>query len=373
MNIEVLQDYIHTFRREVVESGFKRDLDDYASSLAASQSNIVALREIAVKIQTSLDSIYGGDLPENLASLLPSGQPKPFTDVPHDENLRTLTEDTEIAQQEFFNQLNQLISQLQKQIQQNIAAIDNIEEFIRPYVSEDTRQIAADNLALLAIVFNETQTITSLEQFTKTLAAWNRVLPIYHQLLKSEPPADVRIVEIQNGSIDCIINLDVDVALDLVELFKLGFEVFAAYLSYKKMIQPIIASYHGNKKLISQEEEREALLLENIGAAVNEQIKAQHKEAKRLDKGVDGTAIPKKIEQVSNLITAHIVKGNDIKLLAVPVMDDAKDGEQDATEDQIALLREQSVAARRQLRQMPLEAKQKLLEAYGKLGEPDET
>jgi len=367
----MLQDFIHTFRREVVDPGFKRDLDDYASSLAASQNNIVALREIASKIQTSLDSIFGGDLPENLASLLPTGQPRPFTEVPHDENFRILAEDTDIAQQEFFSQLNQLISELQNQIQKNITAIDKIEEFIRPYVSEDVRQIAADGLAVLAIVFHDTQTITSLEKLSKALATWNRVLPIYHQLLKSEPPADVRIVELQNGSIDCIINLDVDIALDVVELFKLGFQVFAAYLSYKKMIEPIIASYHGNKKLISQEEEREALLLENIGTAVHERIMAQHKEAKKRDKEVDGTAIPKKVEQVTNLITAHIVKGNDIKLLAVPGLNEAEDGELSDTEDHIASLREQSVAARRQLRQMRPEANQKLLEAYGKLGEPD--
>jgi len=371
MNIEFLQDYIHTFRREVLDSGFKRNLDDYASSLAASQNNIIALREIASKIQASLDVIYGGDLPENLKNLLPTGQPKPFTEEQHAKKMRSLTEDTAVAQPEFFNQLNQLINQLKKQIQDNITAIDTIEKFIRPYISDDARRITTDGLAILAIVFNERQTITSLEQFTKTLSAWNRVLPIYHQLLKSDPPGDVKIVEIQNGSIDCIINLDVDVALDLVELFKLGFQVFAAYLSYKKMIQPIIASYHGNKKLISQEEEREALLLENIGAAVHEQIHAQHKKAKKHDKGVDGTAVPKKIEQVTNLITAHIVKGNDLKLLALPTPDEATEGELDGGEDQIELLREQSVAARRQLREIPAEARQKLLETYGKIREGD--
>ena len=50
MNIALLQDYIDAFEREVIDSGFKRDLDDYASSLPASQSNIVALRDIAEKV-----------------------------------------------------------------------------------------------------------------------------------------------------------------------------------------------------------------------------------------------------------------------------------------------------------------------------------
>ena len=272
MNIEMLQDYISAFRREIVDSGFKRDLDDYSSSLAASQNNIVALREIAGKVLTSLDLIYSGDLPESLARLLPNDQLPPFTAVPHNDGLRALIEDTEIALQEFFTQLNQFLNQLKKQIQQNIAEIAKVEEFIRPYISEDTGRIAEDGLAMLAIVFNEQRTITSLEHFSKTLSAWNRVLPIYHQLVKSDSPRDIRIVEIQNGSIDCVVNLDLNVALDLVELFKLGFQVFAAYLSYKHVTRPIIDSYHGNKKLINQEKEREGLLLENIGTVVQRLI-----------------------------------------------------------------------------------------------------
>ena len=61
MNIEVLQDNINTFTHEVVDSGFKRDLDDYQSSLPASQNNIVALREMAGKVQSVLDRLYDSD------------------------------------------------------------------------------------------------------------------------------------------------------------------------------------------------------------------------------------------------------------------------------------------------------------------------
>jgi len=369
MNIEFLRDYIYAFRREVLDSGFKRDLDDYSSSLPALEDNIVALREISAKIKSTLNEIYSGDLPEQLASLLPAGKPEPFTATLYHEALKDLIEDTEIEQQVFFAQLLKIIQQLKSQIQENIAEIENIELFIEPYIDEDTERIARDHLAMLAIVFNERETISSLQQFARTLTLWNRTLPIYHQLLKSEPPTDVEIVEIQNGSIDCVINLDVDVALDLVELFKLGFEVFAAYLSYKKMIQPILDSYHGNKKLISQEEERESLMLDNIGIAIHDRIEAQHKAAKKQDKNVDGTAVPKKIEQVTNLITAHIVRGNDLKLLALPEPEEPTKEGGEEQEDKIDALRKQSVAARRQLRQISDNAKQKLLEAYGKIAE----
>jgi hypothetical protein len=366
MNMQMLQEHINTFTREVVDSGFKRDLDDYISSLPANQNNIVALREIAQKVLADLDHLYTSDLPEGLGVLLPKKPTRPFTEVPFNENVRKLLNNTEIQQADFFNQLTQILNQLKKQLQQNISEIDNVREFIAPYILEDEKLIAKDNFAIIAIVFNEHRTITNLKEFTKTVNAWNRVLPIYHQLLKSESPEDVQIVEVQNGSIDFVVTLDIDVALNLVDLFKVGFEVLAAYLSYKKMIKPIISSYYGNKKLISQEEEREKLLLENIGAAINQKIDEQHKQAKKADDAVDSTSIPKKLEQVTNLISSHIVKGNDMKLLALPeTAETKKEGKK--LSDEKGALRERSIAARRQLRELGPEVQQNILGAYGKI------
>jgi hypothetical protein len=210
-----------------------------------------------------------------------------------------------------------------------------------------------------------------LKEFTKTLSAWNRVLLIYHQLLKSESPEDIQIVEIQNGSIDFIVNLNVDVALDLVELFKVGFTLFAAYLSYKKMAKSFFDSFFGNKKLIEHEEEKEKLFLENIRTAIQEEIEKQHKKAKEVDNGVDDTAVPTKVEQVTALVTSHIVKGNDIKLLAMPESEKAKEegktfqGEKDN-------LRKKSLEARQQFRYITSADHQKLLELYGEIKEDTE-
>ncbi len=362
MNIEILQEHINTFNEEVTESGFRRDLDDFISSFPSSQNNIVAMRDIAEKILTSLDNLYASDLPDSLDSLLPKKKLRPFTEVPHNDNLRILLENTEIQQPKFFNQLNQFLNQLQNQLQQNITEITNIKEFITPYISEEAQRLAEENFAIIAIVFKDSNTITNLKQFTKSLTAWNRVLPIYHQLLKSESPADIQIVEIQNGSIDFVVNLNVDVALDLAELFKVGFQVFAAYLSYKKMIKPIIDSYHGNKKLISQENDREKLMLENIGTAIHKQVDIQHKKAKKADKAVDGTAIKTKLEQVTKLIASHIVKGNDLKLLSLPETDEEKNKKY--SEEKNALLK-QSMTARKELRNIPTEDRMMLLETYG--------
>jgi len=366
MNIEILQEHIDAFTRDVVNSGFKRDIDDYISSLHAAQNSIVTLRDIAGKVLSALDRLYTGDLPDGLRILLTKRQIRPFTEDRHDETLRKLADDTEIQQPNFFNQLTQILSQLQRQLQQNITEITSIGQFIAPYISEEVKRSAKDHVAVIAIVFKESHTITSLKQFTKSLEAWNRVLPIYHQLLKSESPQDVQIVEVQNGSIDFVVNLNMDVALDLVELFRVGFKVFVAYLTYKKMIKPIIDSYHGNEKLITLEKERETLLLGNIATAIHRQIEAQHKKARKADKAVDGTAIPKKMEQVTNLITSHIVKGNDLKLLAMPGTDGAEGTSQGFSNERNAL-REQSMIARRELRNILPEDRQMLLATYGKL------
>jgi hypothetical protein len=368
MNIELLQEYIEIFTREVVDSGFKRDLDDYISSLPSAQSNIVALREITGKVITVLDHLYSSDLPEGLRVLLPKKQIKPFTETPHDVSLISLSENTEIQQQEFSAQLTQLLNLLNQQIQENITELDGIRTFIAPYLADDIKNIKDSNLATIAIVFKEHNTITSLKQFTKTLSAWNRTLPIYHQLITSESPEDIKILEVQNGSIDIVVNMNMDVALDLVELFKVGFHVFAAYLSYKKMIKPIIDSYYGNKLLINQEEEREKLLLENIGAAIHQQIELQHERAIKSDKQVDKTAIAKKIEQVTNLISSHIVNGNDLKLLALPESNEPTSGVNKESDEKDAL-RKKSQIARSELRNITPEARQKLLGLYGKLSE----
>ena len=375
MNIEVLQEYVDDFSDEVLGSGFKRDLDDYASSLPASQGNIVALRDIADKVLSKLDRIYAGDLPESLDSLLPSEDGMPFTAMPYNDDLRAIVEDTTIQQEEFFGSLTKLVNQLRKHVQQNNERVVAIAKFLEPYLSADRQRISSSGTATLAVVFKDKQTTGTLNEFTRTLSAWNRTLPIYHQLLRSQAPPDVELVEVQNGSIDFLVNIDVKVALDLVDLFKLGFQVFAAYLTYKQMIEPIVDSYHGNTKLIRQEAERERDMLSNIGDVVRAQIRKQHQTAKRIDPGIDATAIEVKIEHVGNVVTSHIVKGNDLKLLALP-LPDAGDAPLDDAEAKRSSLREQSLVARRQLRQIAPETHQKLLEAYGNIrqqAEPEDS
>jgi hypothetical protein len=68
------------------------------------------------------------------------------------------------------------------------------------------------------------------------------------------------------------------------------------------------------------------------------------------------------IEQVTNLITSHIVRGNDIKLLALPETTDKEAGKKQKSD-----LREASNEAKNARRLLPNEDVKKLLEAYGEI------
>lgn len=358
MNINTLSEFIELFNNEIVQSGFKRDLADYVNSLPANQNNIVTLREVANKVSLKLVKIYGSDLPESLLKLFPE-KVKPFTMTSYDIELTKLIEDKEIQLNNFFSKLHQLLSNLDSEIQQNIAEISRIETFIKPYLTSQSKIQSDTNKAIVSIIFKDKKTTTALKEFSKTLQTWNKVLPIYHQILKSSSPEEIEIVTIQNGSIDFVVNFDFNIALDLVELFKVGFKCFMAYLSYKTMAKPLIESYFGNKILIDGEKEREKELINNIGAAIKRQIIEQHERAIKTDKKIDNN-VEKKVEQVAHLITNHILKGNDLKLLSIPENIEGSDEKKIVKEE----LRSISSEVRQAMKTIPANEMKALLENY---------
>jgi Na+/phosphate symporter len=139
-----------------------------------------------------------------------------------------------------------------------------------------------------------------------------------------------------------------------------------AYLSYKKLAKPIVDSYFGNKKLIDSEKEREKELINNIGEAVKKQIIEQHQKANEKDKAIDSNA-DKKIEQVVKLVTSHILKGNDLKLLAIPEANDEEEKEDYV--DNKEELRTISSQVRQAMKIIPPKEMKALLEKYN---DPDE-
>jgi len=360
MNINTLAEIIDLFNIEIVKSGFKRDTQDYVTGLANNQNNIVTLRDIAEKTSKKLDEIYGNDLPDLLSKLFVA-QVQPFTNHPHDTDFKDLLSDTEIPLAKFFQKLNQLLTQLNNQLQQNIKEIARLNTFIEPYSKSQEEFQTKENHAIVSILFKDLKTISVLKEFTKNLQSWNRILPLYHQLLKSTSPEDIEIVTIQNGSIDFLVNIDFDVALDLTEVFKVGFKCFMGYLSYKKMAKPLIETYFGNKKLIAGEKEREKEFINNIGEAVKAKILEQNKAALKSDKQIDKN-IDKKVEQVVQLVTSHILKGNDLKLLALPAVGDEDVHEENETKKDE--LRTISSQVRQAMKIIPSKEMKVLLEKY---------
>jgi hypothetical protein len=364
MNINTLKDYIVQFNSEIVNSGFKRDLQDYVGSIPNNQNNIVVLREVANSILLKLDDIYNSDLPENMEMLLVE-KIKPFTKKPYNDNFQELISDKEIDQANFFQKLNKLLTQINNEIQQNITEIDKISKFIEPYIDTQEKTLTAEEKAIISIIFKDKKTITDLKEFTKNLQNWNKILPMYHQILLSSSPEDIEIVNVQNGSIDLLVNLDVDLAINLADIFEIGYKTFLAYLSYKKLLKPISETFMGNKKLLANEKKQEKLLIDNIGEAIKLKIEEQHKEALESDDKIEKNA-DKRIDQVVKLVTSHILKGNDFKLLALPGNGEAEENENSPNEE----LKKISMQVKQAAKSLPQAEMKKLLEQYK---EPDES
>jgi len=369
MNINTLKDYIDQFNSEIVDSELKRDLQDYVSSLPNNQNNIVVLREVAEKIYNKLSDIYRSDLPDNLKMLLVE-EIRPFTETAYDEQLKDLISDEKIDQAQFFQKLNQLVTQLNNAIQQNITEITKIKKFITPYIETQEDVLTTKEKAIISIIFKDKKTITELNKFTKNLQHWNRTLPVYHQLISSTPPEDIEIITVQNGSIDFLVNINVDLAINLTDIFKVGFKAFLTYLSYKKKIKPIVDGYLGNRKLIASEKEREKLLIDNIGESIKLRLTEQHNEAIEEDKKIDKNSINKKINEVVKLVTFHILRGNDFKLLALPETVEIEEEETEIVNKEE--LKKISIQVEQAVKSLPQEEMKKLLEQYKEPEENDE-
>lgn len=371
MNIQSLGEIISHFQELVVESGFKRDINDFSNSLNNNQNNIIALREIANKIYSYLKEINQSDLADNLARLFPE-TPKPFTEGNHFQNISELLSDNEISQDQFFQKLQQIINQLKKQLQQNESKVQEIQNFIKPYINQSNEIQAAEDKAIVSVIFKEERMISNLKGFTKTIATWNRILPVYHQILKSSTPSDIEIVEIQNGSVDFLFNFDFDIALNLTELFNEGFKYFFAYVSYKTMSKRISETFFGNKELEEKQQEIERGMLDNIENAIAEKIKAQHEAAKEKDDKLS-LNVSKMILEVAKLVSSHIINGNDLKLLSIPQDNDDESSEesQDNKNNLRDEIKEISSKVRKAIKQLPEEEVKKLLQTYGDLPEED--
>ena len=99
-------------------------------------------------------------------------------------------------------------------------------------------------------------------------------------------------------------------------------------------------------------------MLDNIKESIAQQALEQHKERLQEDKKIDKTGIDKKIEEVSSVITDHIIKGNEVKLLTPPKPEEGQ--EKDLSEE----LMEATAIVRERFKLLGKNDQQLLLEKY---------
>lgn len=315
------------------------------------------MKDLSKKIKESLIFFENNSLDSELNGVLRENEP--FTSLEILSDLEELDSDNEIAGPQYFQKFNAILNRIQSSIQSNETELNQVKTTFDKYASDDNDYDSKQEQAVMSLIFKDLESTGSLKEFSKVLNRWNRTLLIYHTLLKSESPKEIPLVEIQNGSIDVIFNIDFDIAIDLTELIKTGLKVYSAYLLYKsKTAKEIIASYMGNRKLIATEKEREKLMLDNIKDSIKLKALEQHKENLKLDSPPTKTGATKKADEVAKVITDHIVKGNEIKLLTPP------EPEEEDKPDISSELRTETATARERWKKLDEKERQLLLEKY---------
>ena len=326
MNINSMIIKINNFNEYIIESGFLRDVQEFIKTISQPQNsqNIVLLKDITTKILEQLIVIQKSDLPDDLNKLLPKEEANPLKPQDHILVLNELMSDTQVDTAQYHARLTEELNNLKSQLLANQQEIDNLYNMLLPYYEKE-REISEK--AVIAFIFKDIDTISNLRNFSTILNRWNRTLHIYHQLVSSEKPEDIELVNIQNGSLDVILNINLDVAINLTQIVKYGFLAFSGYLLYKRRVHEIVETYFGNKKLIESEKAREKQLLENVGETIKNKLLEQHKSLRKKDKTINNEAIEGKVKEVARVLSEHIVKGNDVKLLVDFTADDEESQE----------------------------------------------
>lgn len=360
MNIESLLSKIKLFNELVIDSGFIRDVIDYRQSIGQPQNqNLVFMKNLSKNITTNLVNFENNSLDSELQHVLRTTEP--FTSLNTLEELEVLNVDKEVNGQQYFQKFNIILTQLQQSITSNQSELADVKIMFNKYVTDQKDYEKDSEQAIMSLIFKDLKSTGSLKEFAKILQRWNRTLLTYHTLLKSNSPKEISLVEIQNGSIDVIFNIDFEVAIDLTELIKTGLKVYGAYLLYKsKKAREIIDSYMGNKKLIEMEVEREKLMLDNIKDSIKLKAIEQHNTNLQEDENLSKTSVQKKADEVAKVIADHIVKGNEVKLLTPPKIEKDDENETDLESE----LRKETAIVRERYKKLNSEEKQLLLEMY---------
>lgn len=357
MTIRKVLDFISYIKSELIENGIKEQLQDNWTTIQSSRQNLVLMKELTDRTSSILVTLKNSELNDKLRTVLVSTPSIiPFTSKDYDQQFENIRSQEISDISAYSAVVTPVFTSLINDLTQNLAEVDKIEGIFTPFLEKDYSKLQTETNSLVSLVFDDAKTTSSLKKITRELQKWNTGLHIYHQLISEESPKDFELVDVDNGSIDFIIHLDFNIAEKLLELIKAGIEVYAAYLLYKTSIAQITLTYRGNEKLLASETEREKLLIENVSVAISDEIKRQLKELKKTNKK-QIEAQDKKIEEVTNLIKDHIIKGNTVKLLSSPP------DKTEIREEEIKI-EKKYIENKKQFQQLDDTEKQKLLKAF---------
>lgn len=278
MNIQSLLEKVALFEEIVLDSGFMRDTTEYLTAVGQpdTQNNLIALKTIAKATVEGLQKIEDGPLSEEMNLLLPGEEN--FTDTNHIEELNEILSDPTIETTTFHSKLTNILSNLTSQIKTDFNKIKKLKDTFSVYVNEEQEWITEKNEALVSLLFRDKYSTHNLKNFASVISRWDRTLQTYHKLLKSESPQETPLVQIQEGSIDVVVNLNFDVAINLAELVKTGLLIYASYLTYKSKLPELMRLISGNARMKKLQEEMSKEYLANIKKAVRKELVAQHSE-----------------------------------------------------------------------------------------------
>ena len=365
MNIESILEKANLFNELVINSGFKRDMIEYYNAIQQAQNkNVMYMKDLSLKLMHNIDIFKSNALDKELDIILKSSQSFIVDNIT--QTISRINQDASIDANNYFQKFNQLLTKTNQDIAKNEQEIQEIITIFSRYSAEVIPYGEVGEKAVVSLVFKDLKSTKTLKEFSDILSIWSKILHKYHTILTSDSPEEIKLETIQSGSIDVIFNINVDLALSLTDVFKYGMDLFLGYLLYKEKIKDeIIPTYRGNQALIKSEEERESLMLDNIYIGIKDKIMEQHTNHLESDSNIDLVSLDKKIDNISSIITEHIIRGNEYKILS-KIEDKTDDNDEviESYEEAKIELREATAKSQNNLKKLSTEDTQILLDKY---------
>lgn len=313
MNINSILEKADLFTKLIKDSGFSRNLNDYINFINQNKS-IVSFMDITKKVLDKFEEFENNSLEEEL-SLILKKSPSFLDDKKLIEELNDLYTDTQIDVNTYFSKLQNILNRLKTSLDKNIGEVDVLISNFTPYQTQALSYEQKDENAVLALVFNDLNSISTIKGFYKVLKKWNKTLYLYHQLLKSDTPQEIELECVQEGCIEVVFNFNFDLALSLTDVINHGMDLLFSYIIYKEGKTKLSKHMTKIKKIKDLEEQEEKVFLENLNEELYEYLLEEHNKALEKDPNINKESVEQKVKDVSSVIFEHLIKGNKLKLL----------------------------------------------------------